>query len=1072
MPDSSLPASLSEQKRQLLERLRRGNEASAGTRTATTVKSPELSTQQRRIWMLELLHPGTSIHNLCAVLSLKGALSRNALQTALDTVAAHHEAFRTSFSTRPSDKRPTLHSSKPFLFDETEVEPENEAAAERLARELAQTPIAIDNAPLARLLLIRLSADHHWLVTVAHHLIMDGWSYYSFIDDLARAYNSALLGRPANLPSAPAYSAFAATQDVGRADTSALRNFWRTELDDTPFVLDIPDAGLRKEGIASAGAKLVFNWELDFADQVHAFSRERNLTSFATILTAFAALLYRLTGQNRFLLGIPNANRNDPDFEKTIGVFMDVTPVVMEFAEETSFSEQLRKVTTRLRSAMANSILPFEEIVRAVNPPHDRSRHPIFQVMAVPQQAPLRPQPLQGLELEILELDNGAVVHDLTLGVRIQKEGITISLAYDQDLLPAESVKLIGERLRRLLCSALSATDFAIGTLSYLEPQEEQALSAGLAGATTPVAGSVLEMFAETLVHCSNATAVSDDCGQLTYFELDRESSALAAALLERGLRPGGVAAVIADRDIWAPVLLLAVLKAGGTYLPIDGQQPAPHIDRLLHDAGATHLVCAPGYKTETLAWGGIFVENSARALPKALPPILPQDLAYLIYTSGSTGTPKGVEIEHGALANLLADMRGRLGVKLGDSLLAVTTFAFDIAGLELFLPLISGARCHLANRSTILDPRRLAAVIDSEQITLLQATPALWQSLLVSGWPGKPDLRALVGGEALPPSLAADLVRRVSELWNVYGPTETTIWSTAWRVAPEFEEILIGDPLTNTLCFVLDSSGKPVPSGVKGELWIGGAGLARGYRRQPELTAQRFREFDFASGPVRLYATGDLASTARDGNLRCHGRLDRQLKIRGFRIEPAEIETMLRSQQGVRDAQIILINEEGGGSLIGFAVREPEADVCPMTLRATLHEQLPNHLVPDQVLILEDWPLTQNRKINYSMLVSLAEKRKTERQAPAEPPGDAIEAELLDIWCKILGRDGLGVTDDFFDVGGNSLLIMDLFEILLTRFERSVDIADLYSHSTPRRQATLLRGAPLNQSTIQIIDF
>jgi amino acid adenylation domain-containing protein len=952
-------------------------------------------------------------------------------------------------------------------------------AAMRTAEQLAKTPISIEAAPLARALLIKLGERHHWLVTVAHHLIMDGWSYYVFIDELAIRYNDFISGSLAQaaMP-ASRYSDYAFYQKAEHdgADAKEHREFWRRELENVPLILELPMAASRPSEQKTRGIKVVFSWRAPFASELQEYAKSHRTTLFALILTGFAALLYRYSNQERFVIGVPSANRDDPELKHTIGIFMDMMPIALNFEDARTFEDQLQRVTKALRAASVHKALPFEQIMSIVRPPRDRSRHPIFQVMAVPQQAPLKPNAFRDLEYEILELDNGATIHDLTLGVRESVDGVTGSITFDTQLFTLEQIQRLREHLRLILESAIVNSSDPVAKLNYLASEEYERIKAGAHGIDLGAPKTLLELIAESVQLSPDAPAVVDDETTLSYSDLDKYSNQVAAGLIGFGVVNEDIVAVLMDRTVWAVVAFLAVLKAGGAYLPIDPEQPVARIRYILADAKAKLAVCAQQYKNLLDGFEGPIVEPTATmsaAITAALPRVQTTGLAYVLYTSGSTGQPKGVLVEHQSIANVLLDFKGRLNVLPGERLLAITTFAFDIAGLELFLPLASGAVCVIAHRNTVLDPHKLERMLDAQKIDLLQATPAVWQMLLDIGWTGRATLRALCGGDTLSPLLATTLCSRVAKLWNVYGPTETTVWSTAQQVLPiHGAQVSIGLPIACTECHVLDANLRPVPAGVPGELYIGGRGLARGYHGKPELTSHRFIEVDNGQLKTRLYRTGDVATRQDSGVLTFHGRMDRQLKIRGFRVEPAEIESSLLSLEGVAEGIAMLVTGKVGPRLAAFVLPRPAALLLSSDVRTSLKSLLPAHLVPELILIVDAWPLTPNLKVDHGALKKLADAAAEPKLLSVVRPADAFEQKLLELWNEVLGVSGFGVEDDFFELGGNSIMIVELFSGCASRFEKSIEIADMYSHTTIRRQASYFRGGSLPNSDLQVIEF
>jgi amino acid adenylation domain-containing protein len=547
---------------------------------------------------------------------------------------------------------------------------------------------------------------------------------------------------------------------------------------------------------------------------------------------------------------------------------------------------------------------------------------------------------------------------------------------------------------------------------------------------------------------------------ELTYAQLDVQSEALAKALRSRGVSRDSVVGLYIHRSLEMIVGLLGILKAGGAYLPLDPAFPAKRIEFLLDDAGVS-LVLTQADLMDTLPPTAAKLLDISQAMVEGDRSSMLQlenpesaDLAYLIYTSGSTGEPKGAEIPHSALVNLLWSMMREPGLQNSDTLVAVTTLSFDISGLELFGPLLCGAKLVLASREQALDPLALAELLEQSEATVLQATPSTWRMLVDSGWLGKPDLRIWCGGEALPPGLADSLLERGRELWNLYGPTETTIWSAAHRVSSGEDPILIGRPIANTKMYILDRDGEPVPIGVTGELYIAGAGVARGYRNRPELTKDRFLPDPFTAD-WRMYRTGDLARYRRDGQIQLLGRGDQQIKLRGHRIELGEIEAALEALSPVRQA-VVTVQGQGAAQRLVAYVRPAGETPEISELRALLHERLPEYMVPGTFVFLEELPLTPNGKVDRKRLPAPQQEMR-ERSTEVLAPRNSIEQVIAAAWSQVLKENVVSAQDNFFDLGGHSLLLIQVLTILREKLDTSIGALDLFRYPTIRSLAAYL---------------
>ncbi|HMC07779.1 MAG TPA: amino acid adenylation domain-containing protein, partial [Actinomycetota bacterium] len=640
---------------------------------------------------------------------------------------------------------------------------------------------------------------------------------------------------------------------------------------------------------------------------------------------------------------------------------------------------------------------------------------------------------------------------DLTLNVDDSEPG-SIAFEYSTDLFEAATIDRMAGHLQTLLEGAVEEPGRRISELPLLTPAErQQILREWNATERVVPQAAVHDLFAAQAGLTPEAIAVVADDGILTYAELDRRSNRLARRLRRLGVRPGALAAAYVERSTGMMVALFGILKAGGAYMPLDPAYPLERIAVMLEDAHPAVIVAPvpvaglPASDTPIVGLDDDVTESDAPLAAGTDP----EDLAYVIFTSGSTGRPKGVQVPHRALTNLLGSMGEAPGLSGGDVLLAVTTLAFDIAGLELFLPLVTGARVVLASRETAGDPSALAALIDESGATVMQATPATWRMLIDSGWGGRPGLRVLCGGEALPVQLAGELRARSGELWNVYGPTETTIWSTAERVEEVGSTVSIGRPIANTSVYVLDARLQPVPRGARGELYIGGRGVARGYLDRPELTAERFVPDPFGDEPgARMYRTGDLARYRSDGRLECGGRVDHQLKLRGFRIEPGEIEAELRAHPEVRDCVVVVREEHADRRLVAYVVGRAEGRTPAAELRRLLESRLPAHMVPSAFVTLPALPRTPNGKVDRRALPAPG-LDSTGRAGADVPPRSPVEEVVAGIWREALGLERVGIHENFFHLGGHSLLATRVVSRLRDTFRTELPLRTLFEKPT-----------------------
>jgi amino acid adenylation domain-containing protein len=1024
------------------------------------------SPAQRRLWFLDQLDARGGSYDVPQLVRLHGELDVGALERALGRLVARHETLRTTFRMLDGTLQQLVHRPRPVSVELVELDDrgDRERALSAVLRERAEQRFDLARGPLLRATAVRLSAREHVLMLIVHHTVIDEWSQEVLAHELAMSYEAVRAGQEPPLPAlAIQYGDFAAWQNdlVERGVLADQLGYWRRQLADAPARLDLPHDRPRPARQSFRGGACERLLTPGVASQIKRFAHHEGATPFMTLLAAFVALLGRYSGQTDVVVAAPVANRGRAELEPLIGFFINTVALRARMDGDPSFGELLAQVRGTTLEALSNQDIPFEQVIAAVNPERDLAYQPLAQVMFNYRDAETTGLTLPGLEATSLRLPHCTAKFDLTMVVAETPQGLRLSLEYASDLWDGESVEWLLGAFVRLLEGGLAAPATSLSRLPLLGEVERAALVAPPPVREFPWV-CVHELIAETAAGQADRVAVQCGAGRLTYGELVDRAGGLARRLRALGVGAQTLVGVCLERSVDLPVALLAVWQAGGAYVPIDPAYPAARQQFMLEHSGARvliteralverlpvgvteHVLCLDGepFELSGVADGSLGVGGD------------PERLAYVIYTSGSTGRPKGVEITHGSLSNLLWAMRQEPGLTPDDVLVAVTTLSFDIAALELFLPLLVGARVVVARAEEAADPALLARVLARTEATAMQATPLRWQALLEQGWQAPPGFRGLCGGEALPVSLAARLLAAGVELWNLYGPTETTIWSTCARVLPDVS-VTIGRPIANTGVYVLDRHMEPVPVGVAGELWIGGDGLARGYRGQPELTAERFVPSPFVAGE-RLYRTGDLARWRRDGQLEFLGRVDHQVKLRGYRVELGEIEHALASHPGVRSAVVELRGQGPDAELVAYLVprHEPPA---PAELRAHLARSLPGYMLPAAYVTTAALPRTPNGKLDRR---ALPEAGATSRVSYADAsPRTELERALVALWRRLLGIPDVGVDDDFFDLGGHSLLAIRLVQAIEDELGRTCTIGVLMRNRTIRALARELKA-------------
>ncbi|WP_219536840.1 non-ribosomal peptide synthase/polyketide synthase [Nonomuraea guangzhouensis] len=1036
-------------KQELLRRRLRG-ESVAVRRPVVRPEGPvPLSSAQRRMWFLDQLEPGSIEYAMPMPMRIRGPLDKAALGAALDALLARHEVLRTRLVSIDGVPQQVIDPPGPFALSRVDVSglPDPyRAAVETAASDLA-VPFDLAAGPLIRGTLISLAPDDHVLALNLHHVVCDDWSIGILKHELTTVYNAFRVGGPSSLkPLTSQYADYAFWQkswlDSERA--AADLAWWRDRLAGAPE-LELP-ADRARPGVRSvSGGEVKFTVPPATVERLRAIARAGDSTLFMTLFSAYAVLLSRYSGQEDVVVGTPVANRDRAETQDLIGLFLNMLVFRADLSGDPDFTELVSRVRAMALAAYDHQNVPFENIVDALVPTRDRSRTPLFQVLFSYTMSDAAEVNLDEVSIGDFELDDTTAKFDLTLMFIEGEESLVGRFEYSTELFEHDTVERMAGHLMTVLEAVAESPGRPLSQVSMITADERGKLLGGASGEVMPVpAGGVHELVAGR----PDAVAVRYGDTALTYAELDTRAAHLAGHLRTLGVQRETVVGLCLPRGLDLLVSMLAVWKAGGAYLPLDPDFPAERLTYMLTDSQAHVLVT--DHATGLHAPNTLYLDDPLPHTEPCTTAALPGQAAYMIYTSGSTGRPKGVVISHTNLANFLTSMANAPGLANTDTLLSVTTPGFDIAGLELFLPLTTGAQVVIADATTTRTPDALARLIDTSGATVMQATPATWQLLTHNHWPGNRRLRALSGGEALPPDLADALHERTAELWNLYGPTETTIWSTRQHHTPN-TDITLGQPIANTDLHLLDTHLSPVPIGVPGELHIGGAGLARGYHHRPALTAERFIA---APDGTRLYRTGDQVRRRADGQLDFLGRTDHQIKLRGHRIEPAEIQHTLTTHPAITTAVVTLHEQR----LIAYLVPTDQARGIPATaeLREFLRGSLPDYMIPGVFVELADLPRTPNGKLDRAALPAPDSHPADLYQPPVTPAEEVVAG----VWAQVLGLARVGVTTNFFELGGHSLAAVQVVSRLREAFQCELELAALFDHPTVRELSVLVDAA------------
>jgi amino acid adenylation domain-containing protein len=748
-------------------------------------------------------------------------------------------------------------------------------------------------------------------------------------------------------------------------------DYWKNKLSGTLPELELPTDHARPPVQTYKGGTVRFAFPRQLTDALNRLSRQEGVTLFVTLLAAFNTLLLRYTGQDDIILGTPIAGRERADLEELIGCFSNTLVLRTDASGNPSFRTLLKRVLEANLAAQSHQDLPFEKLVEELHSKRDLSRSPLFQVLFSLLNTRTEPLALTGLQPATLSFQDGGAKYDLSLNVEETPIGLEGGWSYNSDLFEHSTIARMAGHFTTLLENIVYDPEAPLQAFPLLPAEEREQVLVKWNRTATDYASefSLHELFEAQAQRVPGAIAVEFNREQLTYRELDERSTRLAVHLQSLGVAPDTLVAVCMDRSLDFVVVLLGILKAGGAYVPMDPTFPSDRLRFMLEDSQPRVVLTQTSLRDRIPAEQANVICMDRFSAPansksdRTFSTFSSSDLAYVLYTSGSTGKPKGVEISHRSVVNFLSAMRATPGLQPDDVMLTVTTPSFEIFGLELGLPLLSGAKVVLVPPEVSKDGARLAAAISLCHATVMQATPSTWRLLLDSGWQGSSKLKILCGGEAWSKELAAKLLPKCASLWNMYGPTETTIWSAVYKVKQD-GAVFLGPPIANTTFYVVDSHFQPQPIGVPGELLIGGDGLARGYLNRPALTAEKFITDPFhRNSQSRLYRTGDLVRQRFDGNIEFLSRIDQQVKLRGFRIELGEIESVLRTHSNIRECVVVVREDSGEQELVAYIVLEStQAAVGPSDLRQALQNQLPDYMIPTEIVVLESLPLTHIR--------------------------------------------------------------------------------------------------------------
>jgi amino acid adenylation domain-containing protein/natural product biosynthesis luciferase-like monooxygenase protein len=1052
-----------------------------------------LSFAQQRLWFLDRLEPGGSTFNIPIALRIEGALDVRALEHAFQEVVRRHEALRTVFIDLPEGPAQVVLSGvEPRLtVEDLRVLPVDvrEQEARRLEVDEARRPFDLSTGPLLRATLLRVHDAEYLLLLTMHHITSDGWSMGVLVREVVSLYAAHVHGRPAPLPKLTVqYADYAAWQrEWLKGDVlDAQLGYWRQQLEGAPAVLELPTDHPRPAVRTYRGATHTSTLSQALAEKLEALARREGATLFMVLMAGFQSLLHRYTGQTDVVVGTDVANRNRAETEPLIGFFINQLVLRLRLEGNPAFRQVLEQTKRVAVDAYAYQDLPFEEVVRALNPERSMAHAPVFQVKFVLQNMPLKAPELPGLKLRFGESHAASSKLDLTVLASPTPQGLVCSWMYSTDLFEPSTVERLARHFQRVLEAVVAEEGRQrLSELPLLTEAERRTVLVEWNDTAAPYARRCIhELISEQAAKVPDAVAVVAGDERLTYGELERRANQLAHWLKALGVEPETRVGLFVERRAHALVGLLGILKAGGAYVPIDPAYAhmSERVRHVLKDAKVQVIVTEEALANELPSQGEFLVSLDAEdglleSQPEEAPDsgVVPGNAAYIIYTSGSTGQPKGVCIEHGQLACYVAGVSRRLELPEGMSFASVSTLAADLGHTALFPTLCAGGTLHLVGMAAASDSARLWAYGRKHGVEGLKIVPTHLEALLAAEDVREllPRKRLVLGGDRAEWALVERVHALVPEceVFNHYGPTETTVGVLAQRVqrgerVPGTQSVPLGKPLGNVRVYVLDGYGQPVPPGVPGELYVGGQSVGRGYLGRPDGTAERFLPDGFSGEPgARLYRTGDRVRWLEDGRIEFLGRVDHQLKIRGYRVELGEVEAVLSQHPGVGECVVVAREDvPGDRHLVAYAVGRAGKAPEETALREHLAQRLPDYMVPSAFVVLDAMPLTANGKVDRKALPAPSRKRS---EAEYVEPRTQTEQRLAGLWKELLSVPRVGARDDFFDLGGHSLLATQVVARVRSLFECQLAVIDLFEAPTLEALAARIEAGTTSDSPL-----
>jgi amino acid adenylation domain-containing protein len=1064
---------------------------------------------QRRLWFLHQIDPDSSLYNIAAPLRITAPIDLEALRRSFQEIVKRHETLRTTFSTVDGEPVQVVSLSSNFKlqFIDLQLLPPSTQHEETISLAVgeASRPFSLSNGPLLRVSLLRLNPHLHVLLLTMHHIISDGWSLGVLLEEASALYHALSTGEPSVLPDLPIqYADFAHWQRewLGGELLKAQLDYWSHQLDSAPPALEIPTDFPRPLSRSHKGSLISLSIQPDLTGRLRAFNNKQQVTMYMTLLAAFQVLLYRYSRQDDINVGSPIAGRTRTETEALIGFFVNTLVMRTDLSGAPGFALLLARVKEVTLGAYSNQDVPFEKLVEMLSPERDLNRTPLFQVMFILQNTPLPQMVLGGAKLEPINVSSGRSKFDITISLEEKGGGIEGYLEYSTELFEEETIQRMIGHYKVLIGAILDNDQASIDDLPLLTDAERRQLIEQWSGVSRPLQSKkcLHELFEEHAERMPDAIAVSSSEGRLKYSELNSRANRLAAHLRRLGIGPEVAVGILLAPSIEMVVGVLGILKAGGGYVPIDPSFPKDRIEFILEDSGVSVLLTHTALK-ELLKESGINVfcmDEDVKLLTayddgNLQSSVTPENHLYTIYTSGSTGRPKGVVVEQRQILNYLYAILNRFQLKPGAQYAMLQPLAVDSCNTVFIPSLCAGGTLHVMPPQQAADPHAVLEYFRHNRMEVLKIAPSHLSALVEACPTGEllPHNVLALGGEASPwdwiRGTLQPLALPTSKMFIHYGPTETTVGMLTYRIQPDSPRrgthVPLGYSLPNTRVYVLDQGIQPVPIGVAGEIYIGGDCVARGYLNRPELTAERFTPDPFSNHPgARLYRTGDLARWLPGGEIEFLGRTDYQVKIRGFRIELNEIDAMLNQHARVERA-ITIARENGaaGKQIVSYVVQKRtgsdsgngsalDAKQLALRLRDFLKGQLPQYMIPSSIVVLDAMPLSPQGKVNLLALPDPS--TEVMLHDSLEMPRTLLQARLVEIWEEVLNTSPISITDDFFQIGGHSLLAVRMMTMIRNRLKRTIPLASLFRNSTIANLAKLLEQSSDGSASSVLVEI